>query len=177
MYPIVVDNFFEDVNSIRDYALNLDYIKDPFLGYTHYFTDNEYTKKITNMIHSHIDESLDIKQFFYVFRYALDKDKSTTPYEFHEWKVHPDFCDFAGLVYLHPNPPKKMGTSFYTDNREYVSSVENKYNRLIYYPGKMWHGPTDLFGETKENARLTLTFFSNMPPQINMESFDPLSIK
>tara|TARA_A100001234_G_scaffold122083_1_gene107074 strand:+ start:203 stop:724 length:522 start_codon:yes stop_codon:yes gene_type:complete len=165
MYPIVVDNFFEDPDSVRNRALNLDYFKDPFLGYTHHLTDSEYTKKVTNIIHSHISESLNIKEFFYVFRYSLDKDKLTTPYDFHEWKVHPDFCDFAGLVYLNPNPPEKTGTSFYTNEDKYVSSVENKYNRLIYYPGTIHHGPTDLFGDTKENARLTLTFFSGMPPK------------
>jgi hypothetical protein len=177
MYPIIVDNFFEDPDSIRDYALSVDYDTDPFLGYTYHLTDSEYTKKITNMIHTNICESLQIEEFFYVFRYSLDKNKLTTPYDFDEWKVHPDFCEYAGVIYLNPDPPKNTGTSFYTNKREYISSAENKYNRLIYYPGKIMHGPTDLFGDSKENGRLTLTFFSNMPPEINMESFDPLTIQ
>jgi Family of unknown function (DUF6445) len=166
MYPIVVDNFFEDPNSIRNYAMKLQYKfanldNDGWLGYRCFTIDQNLTKKITEKIHQLIPTSSYIDTFNYYFHYSLKKTKQTSPYNFHEYKIHCDSCDFAGLVYLYPNPPEKMGTSFYTDKKKYFSSVENKYNRLIYYPGTMWHGPTDLFGDMKENARLTLTFFSN----------------
>ena len=168
MYPIVVDNFFADVDSVRNYALSLEYRppnNEGWLGYRCFTTDESFSKNLTEKIHQSIPESSSIDLFYYCFHYSLEETKQTSPYNFDEYKVHPDFCDFAGLIYLYPNPPERMGTSFYNDSVEYSSSVENKYNRLIYYPGKMWHGPTDLFGKTKEDARLTLTFFSNMPPK------------
>jgi len=180
MYPIIVDNFFEDPDSIRDYALSLEYRSpdnEGWLGYRCFTTDQTFSETLTQKIHQYIPDSLHTDPFYYCFHYSLEETKQTSPYNFDDYKIHPDFCDFAGLVYLYPNPPENMGTSFYNNNSEYVSSVENKYNRLIYYPGKVWHGPTDLFGDTKENGRLTLAFFSNMPPEINMESFDLLTIQ
>lgn len=177
MYPIVVDNFFDDPDSIRNYALSLEYrprnSDDGWLGYRCFTTDETFSKTLTHKIHQFIPESSHIDPFYYLFHYSLEETKKTSPYNFDDYKVHSDFCDFAGLVYLYPNPPENMGTSFYSDNKEYVSSVENKYNRLIFYPGKMLHGPTNLFGDKKENSRLVLTFFSYMA----IKSFEPLSIQ
>ncbi len=165
MYPIVVDNFFEDPDEVRNYALGLHYLSpnnEGWLGYRCSIMDKTFLKILIKKIHQSIPKFSFSDSFYYCFHYSLEKTKQTCPFSFDEYKIHSDFCDFAGVIYLHPNPPKKMGTSFYTDKKEYISSVENKYNRLIYYPGTMLHGPTNLFGETKENGRLTLTFFSNI---------------
>jgi len=160
----VVENFFPYPDKIRDISLKSKYFEDSFLGYTHYLTDENLSNEITSMIHNCVNESKNIERFYYVFRYSLEKNKWTCPYDFHEWKVHPDFCDYAGLVYLTPNPPPNTGTSFYDENRNLLSSVENVFNRMIFYNARNMHGPTDLFGDNKENGRITLTFFSNMPP-------------
>ena len=37
--------------------------------------------------------------------------------------------------------------------------VENIYNRFVCYPAHCWHGPADMFGDSIENARMTLVFF------------------
>jgi hypothetical protein len=174
MYPIVVDNFFEDPNSVRDYALSLEYRQpnnEGWLGYRCFNRDETFAKILTNKIHELIPSSLDINTFYYCFHYSLESTKQTSPYNFHDYKIHMDFCEFAGIIYLSPNPPLKMGTSFYSDDKKIINSIENNYNRLVYYPGKQHHGPTDLFGTTKENGRLVLTFFSNMPPKGNLIKF------
>ena len=163
----IVENFFKNSNHIRNISLESEYFEDPFLGYTHHITDENLSREFTNMIHNHIDESKKIEKFYFVFRYSLEKNKWTCPYDFHEWKVHPDFCEYAGLVYLTPNPPPNSGTSFYSDKRNFLFSVENVFNRMIFYNARNMHGPTDLFGNTKEDSRMTLTFFSDIPPNPN----------
>jgi hypothetical protein len=166
MYPIVVDNFFDNPDSVRNYALNLEYRisnNDGWLGYRCFTTDKIFSTSLKEKIHQSIPESSYIDAFTYYFHYSLEETKQTAPYNFHEYKVHFDHCDFAGLIYLHPDPPSKSGTSFYTEEKKISSSVENKFNRLIFYPGKILHAPTDLFGNSKEDGRLVLTFFSIVP--------------
>lgn len=48
-----------------------------------------------------------------------------------------------------------------TNNAIFKKSVviENVYNRMLIYPSNYAHAENCLFGETKENARLTLVFF------------------
>ena len=163
-----IDNFFEDPDTVRSNALKSEYIPSPgfgWLGYRCYSMPENFSEEFTNMVHNHIPETKDIKKFFCCLHYSLESTKLTAPYDFHEYKIHTDFCDYAGVVYLTPDPPPNTGTSFYDEE---THSVENKFNRLIYYPGRIDHGPTDLFGDTKENGRLVLTFFSGMPPDPNI---------
>ncbi len=42
---------------------------------------------------------------------------------------------------------------------EIDNEVDNKFNRLVAYPSSLIHAPTDLFGDTMETGRLTLSFF------------------
>jgi hypothetical protein len=70
-----------------------------------------------------------------------------------------DACRIVGLIYLSPNPPKNCGTSFFDDDGDKVAEVENEYNTMIMYPADILHGPTNPFGDTKENSRLTIVFF------------------
>ena len=69
------------------------------------------------------------------------------------------FCTFAGVIYLTPNPPKNSGTSFFDDDGNKIEEAENIYNTMILYPANILHGPTNPFGDTMENSRLTITFF------------------
>jgi hypothetical protein len=171
MYPIVVDNFFNNPDSIRNYALSLNYeepnklIFDGWLGYRSFDYDKKFAEYFLNNINNYILEDINIFNFRYHFHYSLKKTKQTAPCDFDEYKIHSDSergCYFAGLVYLHPNPPPNTGTSFYSnsqDDSDYQFSINNKYNRLVCYPSIILHGPTNLFGDSKENGRLTLTFF------------------
>ena len=176
MDPIVtvIDNFFDNPDEIRNYALNLEYRppnNEGWLGYRCFTINENLSKTITEKIHKVIPESNHIDPFYYCFHYSLESTKETAPYNFDEYKIHPDFCDFAGIIYLYPNPPIQTGTSFFSEDKKLVYSIENRYNRLIYYSARTLHGPTDLFGTTKENSRLVITFFSDMPPSGHLLKF------
>ena len=84
--------------------------------------------------------------------------KKTLP-DFENKKYHFDECEYAGVVYLKPSPPKGTGTSILDGARNKIESVDNKYNRLIAYPAHHIHAPTDLFGNDFNTGRLTFTFF------------------
>ena len=60
-------------------------------------------------------------------------------------------------VYLSPNPPPKTGTTIIINNQN--KDIENKFNRLVAYPSSLTHAPSDLFGDTMETGRLTISFF------------------
>jgi hypothetical protein len=97
-----------------------------------------------------------------------------------------NFPLYAGVVYLNPDVIDTEGTIFYkhkpsnervlTSKDEYkriVANGEDKdisywqrelvsyvtWNRLIIYPGHMFHGIGPLFGSTDESARLVQVFF------------------
>jgi hypothetical protein len=44
---------------------------------------------------------------------------------------------------------------------ELFDRIGNKYNRLIIYPGKLFHASLDYFGNNNQNGRLFQTFFFN----------------
>ena len=96
-----------------------------------------------------------IKSYFHLSHLGTKK----TLDDFENKKYHKDDFDYAGVIYLKPNPPKGTGTSILDGARNKIESVDNKYNRLIAYPAHHIHAPTNLFGNNFENGRLTLTFF------------------
>jgi hypothetical protein len=93
---------------------------------------------------------------------------------------------YAGVVYLNPDVIDTEGTIFYkhkpsnervlTSKDEYKRIVANEedkdisywqrelvsyitWNRLVIYPGHMFHGIGPLFGDSDETARLVQVFF------------------
>lgn len=77
-----------------------------------------------------------------------------------ETKWHTDKGSYlAGVIYLNHNPPKKTGTLLKLDTG--IVEIENVYNRLVIYKANIFHSPGELFGETLNDSRLTLTFFLN----------------
>ena len=60
---------------------------------------------------------------------------------------------------MYPNPPKGTGTSILDGENNKIIQVENVYNRLVCYPGTSIHAPTNLFGDTMKDGRMTFTFF------------------
>jgi hypothetical protein len=69
---------------------------------------------------------------------------------------------FAGVIYLTPEPDEDGGTSFFDDDGKKIGEAKNAYNRLIFYPADVLHSPTKPFGLGKDKARMTLTFFANI---------------
>ena len=170
---LIEDNFFDSVDKIRKIALDFDYnyFEDlsPIPGWRGYRTnslvlcDNNFSsfleecaKKIIFSVCEFYNLNLDeyvIDTFFHV---TYERTKETIN-DFENIKYHRDSASYAGLVYLTPNPPQEMGTSILYKNK--IIDVKNVYNRMVAYPAYYIHGPKNLFGDTKENSRMTLTFF------------------
>ena len=171
---IIVDDFFEDPDFYREYALNLTYRApardEDWRGFRSYdYTENHlklipYFIKRLRMINPWWEDF----RYNYCFHYTLESTKETCFPSFLDHKIHKDTFlspdGWAGLVYLNPTPDPSCGTTFYNEEKLEVESVENKYNRFIFYPSNMWHAPTNLFGTDVNDARLVLTLFGDPRP-------------
>lgn len=169
---LVKDNFLLDCNFIRKVALEQTYecrnVGNNWRGYRtknlmlqNDFTVIESSLQIYDLISDFYNVhhlKLRIKTFFH---YSLEETKQYCFPSFDVFKMHYDVRGtlYAGIVYLHPNPKPNCGTVLLNQNSGKTLYLENVYNRLVCYPGNILHGPNDLFGETIENGRMTLTFF------------------
>jgi len=174
----VVDNFYQDPNSIREYALTLEFVED--LRYFKGLRSREayrpkilkecFEKIIGQKIHNWDDHG-----FNGVFQITNAQDPQVYHYDSQKW---------AGIIYLTPNAPLKSGTrlhksiltgarnrdeenidasfdyGFYDSTKfDTVDDVGNIYNRLIIMDAKNIHSAGPYFGQNKENGRLIHLFF------------------
>ena len=164
------DNYFDNAEELRDLALSTRFYTpeemDYDVGWRGYRTDElrELKNDMLEVSCQKIrDELMRLYQFeidkeegnFY-FHIALTNTKTTLE-DFDLSKFHTDNSRYAGIVYLNPNPPPKTGTTIIINNKN--NDIENKFNRLVAYPSSFVHAPSDLFGNTMETGRLTLSFF------------------
>ncbi len=172
---LIKDNFYDHIDQMRNVALSCDYMYNlntpEQVGWRGYRTwDLSY---LENPI---IEECCDniLKEFsdFYNISGCAMQKYFHISYEETKWNRmkawHTDHSmEHAGLIYLNPNPPSTAGTTIFKDGKKI--EIENKYNRLIGYRGNLQHGPTDDFGNTKENGRMCFVFFIN-----KKEIIDPI---
>jgi len=178
---VVVDNFYENVDSIRKIALSQTfeyhtaYHKGKrtnevfrFIGLKESF-ENILNCKIRNW------EKYDVNGCFQI---CIGGDQIV---------YHYDSQEYAGIIFLTPDSPPQTGTSFYrskntkkmkcnnTDESivfkngfldstefELVDVVGNIYNRLVLFDSKMFHAASNYFGTTLENGRLFQLFFFDL---------------
>jgi hypothetical protein len=162
---IIIDNFLTDPDLIRQDAVELTYTKaEPnspgWKGFRCLYT-NMVGDEVCELVKDKLVE-LDPKftdAFLRCyFHYTLNEDMSET--------THTDgVFDFAGVLYLTPNPPPNSGTIFYNENNEEIDYVENVYNRLTIYPSTTLHRIKESFGHNITNGRLTYTVFLRLPSQ------------
>lgn len=166
------DNFFENPNLIRECALAQQY-REPnadenWLGLRTEPLDAEIggvniEKYILDTIYHNLPQipKLDM---FWVFHLLPENARGDKGDDFDYLQSHTDseFVHFAGVVYLTPEPKPDSGTSFFADINTKLATIDNVYNRFIFYPADIIHSPTNPFGETKEDSRLTLTFFCSI---------------
>lgn len=166
---VCIDNFLPYPNVVRSWALQQNYYDDKEMTKSTnelntwpgirtnliHTLDRQYADIILGRIHSlcslhfHTSENLEIKSSFQI----LNKNDSNS------WIHKDDNVNFAGVLYLTPNPEKYSGTSFYNENEELTDTIENLYNRLILYRSNIKHKSTGYFGDSKESSRLTQVFF------------------
>jgi len=178
---IVVDDFYEDPDSVRTFALSQDfYVKGNFPG--------DRTKSFSTEKMKHTFEKLIGNTISYWPRSEADYNGcfQLTTSRMRSW-IHRDITDWAAVIYLTPNAPFSGGTGFYKhkntgnicasnfdeenkqmdmdsyDNSkwELIDNIGNVYNRLILFRGKRSHSSMVYFGNTKNDGRLFQTFFFN----------------
>lgn len=170
MKLLVKDNFLDDIDHLRDRGLQSKYhYSEDFsvdVGWRGYRTleleleNDKFINYCGNKILEEVYQFFGIKGYSITshFHISLSKTKETLK-NFEDKKYHFDQTEYAGVLYLYPNPPKGTGTSILDGENNKIIQVENVYNRLVCYPGTLIHAPTNLFGDTMKDGRMTFTFF------------------
>ena len=159
------DNYFSHPELIRQLALS-------YTDYKHSEEQEEVGWKgwrtpapqaINEGIFDILEKAYKIKKEDFVctpyFHIAYENTKGYCDFPNAKW--HVDNSDYAGLVYLNEDPPKKSGTCLIDGTNNDIITVDNVFNRVVAYPSHYYHAPEDLFGDSddKESGRMTLTFF------------------
>jgi hypothetical protein len=175
---VVVDNFYEDPDYIRKFALSL--------------TFNEHTAYHKGKRTDECYRFPDLKESFekIINCKITNWEKYGTNGCFQtciagdQLVYHTDGQEYAGVLFLTPDAPPNTGTSFYRskytkkmyasdsdfstvfkngflDSTEFdlVDTVGNVYNRLVLFDAKLIHAATCYFGNSLENGRLFQLFF------------------
>lgn len=180
---LVFDNFYNNVDQVREYALDLNFnIEGNYPGLR---TDPENLKQ-HNYLKTFFEENILHKKIEY-WPTEYNTSYQYTTQDSETW-IHHDDTEWAGVLYLTPNAPLESGTAIYRhretgiyswdekDEIDYNKSEEardllkwqqiafsaNIYNRLVLYRGSLYHRSVlPGFGSTKEDGRLFQTFFFN----------------
>jgi hypothetical protein len=175
---VVVDNFYKNPDSVRNFALGLTFNEH-----------SEYHKgKRTNECYRFDGLKEEFERI--IGSKITNWDKYGTNGCFQtciagdQIVYHYDGQEYAGVLFLTPDAPPNTGTSFYRskytktmktteetdkvvfkngflDSTEFemVDTVGNVYNRLVLFDAKLIHAATQYFGNNLNNGRLFQLFF------------------
>tara|TARA_R100000963_G_C4643513_1_gene107307 strand:+ start:1409 stop:2119 length:711 start_codon:yes stop_codon:yes gene_type:complete len=182
---IIVENFYEDVDEVRKFALSKDFSLSG--NYPGRRTKSFTTEDIKNFLQDCVYPFGGKLTYFNMdgddpqnangsFQYTLSFDKS--------WMHTDGYTNWGALVYLTPDAPISAGTGLFRyesgerwagenlEDRvdfgnisqdktkwEQVDNFGNVYNRLIIFNSKHYHTSLDYFGSDVENGRLFQVFF------------------
>ncbi len=171
MSILVKDNFIDSIDILRAISTTTEYMSHkntPVLvswrGYRTWelsdldnSTINECRRKILETASEFFGlTDYDLEIYFHM---TLLEDQKT---QVKKW--HRDKQPYAGIIYLSPNAPPESGTTIFVDDKE--NAIENKYNRLVVYPGNYKHGITSYYGDSIDDCRRTITFFLNTKERV-----------
>lgn len=177
---ILIDDYFEDIDRVRHYALNVNSYRVPdsherWKGYRSHrlSSDNEIEKMIVSKICDTLEKETGKKVSRINAYFHCSPEKSMVEQsDFHSMKWHKDHCDFAGVIYLTPDPPQNTGTCLqgydHAENVYKLECVENVYNRFLAYSSSVLHGPDHFFGDYIKTTRMTISFFNTFKKEKNM---------
>jgi hypothetical protein len=170
---IVLDEFFEDADSIREEALKLDFVSREQHKYNNNY-EGLRTDCLSNINPDFYDQfSRQCVQEYYGFctpdakiygemhfHINRESDMHEEVYRDIGRRIHTDgTCLFTAIAYLTPHAPHDTGTEIWFNN-SCSDVVANLYNRLIIFPsGETPHAPRKFFGNNKYDGRLSLIFF------------------
>lgn len=118
--------------------------------------DEAITKEVANKIFEALTEGTYISRFYWTAEVYLHYLPSC--FEFNSsWRHTDSGCIIAGILYLNPKPNKKAGTLLF--KKKEPDEIENKFNRLVLFDPTIEHCAQSSFGESVEDARLTLNVF------------------
>jgi hypothetical protein len=164
MNYILIDNFLENPDLIRSIALSKQFNKSNkktgWKGYRIFMDNDELIYYIKNKLIDIDNKFVNITIDPY-FHYTIDDTKNQI-YNFEKKRLHKDATQWAGVIYLTPNPPKNSGTTLHDDDGKLEHIVDNVYNRFVFYNGSILHGVQNTFGDNINNGRLTITIFGNI---------------
>ena len=160
---IIIDDFLDNPNLIREESLSLTFSEPKSgLGWKGYrcLGENQVTFELNKLIKKTLSKKnplfndCDLKSYFH---YTLKNHSDN------KVNIHKDSgFDYAGVIYLTPNPQPNSGTSFYDDHGKEILHFENIYNRFVFYPAHEWHSLKESFGDSIKNGRLTFTIFCTL---------------
>lgn len=169
MKTLIIDNFLEDPDKIRKFALSFNYkkrnehenfegMRGPLIKEVNINMHNKICNKIIFEYYRKNSVSFvaDLQ-----FHKTQELDKKDPQFMYH--RVHQDKGLIAGMIYLTPDAPINCGTQTYQEiikNKQYKPDIimGNIYNRLVLYPAEYFHSAVNYFGDNKLN-RLVMLFF------------------
>jgi hypothetical protein len=174
---IVIDEFYNNPNDVREFALSQEFdVTGNWPGTRTKTFINESTKETIQKILQDVSGNVTDWQandgYTGSFQLTTSMDRS--------W-IHADsYNTWAGVLYLTPDAPLSGGTGIFRYKKtgsmmedgtdlsgvtqdmtkwELVDRVGNVYNRLVLYRGNNYHMSLDYFGKDKEDGRLFQLFF------------------
>ncbi len=158
LQTIVVDNFFSNVDKVINLSKELKYhsapsnenwpgIRTKSLHSTHYNFFNEVILQVLNYYYP--NSELKYHNSHVAFSKLKHGDKGKT-------RFHQDNCKIAAVIYL-SDGNMQSGTTIFHNKKDKQIVVANKFNTMVAYDGKKYHGYTSLKPGKKE--RLTLNIF------------------
>jgi len=169
-----VENFLDNPDIYRDFLLQCKdkYLHpipgvDHWLGFRFSVTDNFLCRHPLMISLYHQLANIVLPEFKLLkskidwnlcFHYGPKISQDLTSEFFQVYSLHKDLRSIcAGVIYMTPDAPLDSGTIFLDGEQSY--SIDNVYNRMIFYDSSITHAPQNLFGDTIENGRLVITFF------------------
>jgi hypothetical protein len=177
---IIVDDFYQNPDSVRAYALAQSFeVKGNYPGIrTQPWLPDDLKNSIQGIIQhagGKVTNWHEDSGYTGAFQLCTSADRT--------W-IHADcFNTWAAVCYLTPDAPLSAGTALYRykstkevcranesapylDGYDYTKweqtdYVSNRYNRIVFYRGNLYHASVDYFGNSMENGRLFQTFFFN----------------
>lgn len=177
---VIKDDFHAQPDDLRKLALAKSYneppAETPRLAVTAVCNEPE-TMAMGNLLKPYLQhvENNQVVGINVLFRYTLANARKKV-------FCHVDGCSYAGILYLSKPENCAGGTTIYRHKAtgdeiydkkhrhlydfkdatqwEVITEVEMVYNRLVMYPGQLFHAITPVFfGDTIDNARLTQNVF------------------
>lgn len=188
---IVIDDFINNPIECRNYALNQQYQETgnyPGKRFQITETNPNYDAMIFDTFQAILGNKK-IDTIMSYFQYTTSYDRS--------W-IHADNEDYAAVLYLTPEAPISGGTGMFrhketgiysrlgltpeqldlvnSDSQDLtrwdkVAEIGNLFNRLVIYPGDLFHMGLDYFGKDLKTGRLFQVFFINLIedlPRVNL---------